>query len=63
MKTGTEVVVGHDGEIVVPEEMLKSYKIRPGDKLLIVGDEKAGIAAQKYDSFISAVLTFKKGNI
>lgn len=41
------VKVGEKGQIVIPKEARKIFDIKPGDDLLIVGDEKKGIAIAK----------------
>ena len=35
--------VGDRGQIVIPKEARDRYGIRPGDTLLILGDDKAGL--------------------
>jgi AbrB family looped-hinge helix DNA binding protein len=35
--------VGEKGQIVIPKEARKLFGIKPGDTLLLVGDEKNGI--------------------
>jgi AbrB family looped-hinge helix DNA binding protein len=41
------VTVGERGQIVLPIEARKHFNIRPGDKLLVAGDLKKGLAIQK----------------
>jgi AbrB family looped-hinge helix DNA binding protein len=41
------VTVGERGQIVLPIEARKHFNIKPGDKLLIAGDLKKGLAIQK----------------
>lgn len=41
------VKVGERGQIVIPIEARKIFNINPGDKLLVLGDEKKGIAIAK----------------
>lgn len=38
------VTVGERGQIVIPQEARKLFKISPGDKLVILGDEERGLA-------------------
>lgn len=38
------VTVGERGQIVIPQEARRLFKISPGDKLLILGDEDRGLA-------------------
>ena len=35
--------VGDRGQIVIPKEAREFYGIRPGDTLLLLGDEKTGM--------------------
>lgn len=41
--------VGEKGQIVIPQEARKLFDINPGDTLLLLGDEKKGIAIVKND--------------
>lgn len=41
------VKVGEKGQIVIPKEARRIFDIRPGDNLLVLGDEKQGIAIMK----------------
>lgn len=41
------VKVGEKGQIVIPREARKIFNIQPGDSLLVLGDEKQGIAIMK----------------
>ena len=38
------VKVGEKGQIVIPKEAREVFNINPGDTLIILGDEKKGIA-------------------
>jgi AbrB family looped-hinge helix DNA binding protein len=38
------VKVGEKGQIVIPKEAREIFKISPGDTLILLGDEKQGIA-------------------
>ena len=38
------VTVGDKGQIVIPARARKIFRIQPGDRLLVVGDESQGIA-------------------
>ena len=46
------VKVGDKGQIVIPANARKIFDIQPGDNLLILGDEKQGIAILKEKSFL-----------
>ena len=38
------VTVGEKGQIVIPKQARELFDIHPGDTLLILGDDKMGIA-------------------
>ncbi len=38
------VTVGEKGQIVIPKQAREIFGIKPGDSLLLLGDEKQGIA-------------------
>ena len=44
------VKVGERGQIVIPKEAREQYKIKPGDNLMVLGDQK-GIAMLKTEVF------------
>ena len=43
------VKLGERGQIVIPKEAREVFDIKPGDNLLLVGDEEKGIAIVKAD--------------
>jgi AbrB family looped-hinge helix DNA binding protein len=43
------VKVGERGQIVIPKEARDKFDIKPGDGLMILGDEKKGLAIVKAD--------------
>ena len=43
-KHAWSVTVGAKGQIVIPKEAREIFGIAPGDTLLLLGDEKRGIA-------------------
>lgn len=43
------VKVGERGQIVIPKEARDLFGIRPGDMLLVLGDEAQGLAVVKAD--------------
>jgi AbrB family looped-hinge helix DNA binding protein len=45
------VKVGEKGQIVIPKEAREIFNIKPGDTLLILGDEAQGIAIVKNEIF------------
>ena len=47
------VTVGEKGQIVIPAKARKIFSIKPGDKLVILGDEGQGLGLLKSDEFLS----------
>ncbi len=45
------VKVGEKGQIVIPKEAREIFKISPGDTLILLGDEKQGIAIPPKNMF------------
>ncbi|MBR6089079.1 MAG: AbrB/MazE/SpoVT family DNA-binding domain-containing protein [Anaerolineaceae bacterium] len=43
--------VGEKGQIVIPRQAREIFGIRPGDTLLLLGDEKQGIAIPPKSAF------------
>lgn len=57
------VKVGEKGQIVIPKEARDVFNIKPGDTLLILGDEIQGIAIPPKDMFTHLMQTiFGKNN-
>ena len=54
------VKVGDKGQIVIPRDARNKYGIKPGDALLMVGDER-GMALVKTEIFQSAVDQVREG--
>jgi len=46
------VRVGEKGQIVIPKEARDIFDIKPGDSLLVMGDEAQGIALAKSELFM-----------
>ncbi len=44
------VKIGDKGQIVIPKEAREVFGLKPGDKLLMLGDEAQGIALVKADT-------------
>ena len=49
------VKVGERGQIVIPKEAREVFNIRPGDKLVMLGDEGQGLALCKEEQFMASV--------
>ncbi|GAB6926218.1 AbrB/MazE/SpoVT family DNA-binding domain-containing protein [Paenibacillus sp. JCM 10914] len=43
--------IGEKGQIVIPKEARELFGFKPGDTLLLLGDEAQGIAIVKNDMF------------
>ncbi len=43
--------VGEKGQIVIPKQARELFGIRPGDTLLLLGDETRGIAIVQKENF------------
>ncbi|NBK91380.1 AbrB/MazE/SpoVT family DNA-binding domain-containing protein [bacterium 1XD21-13] len=54
--------VGEKGQIVIPKQAREIFDIRPGDNLLILGDEKKGLAIPPKSAFAElAAAIFEAG--
>lgn len=49
------VKVGEKGQIVIPKEAREIFHIKPGDSLVVLGDEATGIAILKHDVFLAQI--------
>lgn len=54
------VSVGERGQIVIPKEAREVFSIRPGDKLLVFGDESQGIALMKAEHMLGFIQQFQR---
>lgn len=54
------VKVGERGQIVIPKEAREIFSIHSGDTLMVLGDEKRGIALVKADKFHSLAVKMLK---
>ena len=50
-KYAWSVTVGEKGQIVIPKQARELFGIEPGDSLLLLGDEKRGLAIPPKKSF------------
>ncbi len=48
------VKVGDKGQIVIPKDARKLYDVKPGDALIVLGDQK-GMALLKTEIFQNAI--------
>jgi AbrB family looped-hinge helix DNA binding protein len=55
------VKVGEKGQIVIPKEARDIFDINPGDTLIILGDEKQGIAIPPMNTVTKLVTTILDG--
>lgn len=49
------VKVGEKGQIVIPKDAREIFNIKPGDSLIVLGDEASGLAIMKNDVFMAQV--------
>ncbi len=57
-KLAASARVGEKGQIVIPKQMREMFSIRPGDTVILLADEKRGIAIpprQVFNAFIEKV--------
>lgn len=57
------VKVGEKGQFVIPKEAREIFGIHPGDTLIILGDEKKGIAIPPKHMFSKIISTILGGNM
>lgn len=53
------VKVGEKGQIVIPINARNMFKIKPGDQLMLIGDEKSGLAiitSEKMKTIFASIL-------
>ena len=54
------VKVGDKGQIVIPAKARKEFDIKPGDNLIVLGDEGQGIAIIKEKGLLDMIQTAKE---
>ncbi|AEC01484.1 AbrB/MazE/SpoVT family DNA-binding domain-containing protein [Parasphaerochaeta coccoides] len=57
------VKVGEKGQIVIPKEARDIFEIKPGDTLIVLGDEKQGIAIPPKNTFSQLIAMIFEGTI
>jgi AbrB family looped-hinge helix DNA binding protein len=57
------VKVGEKGQIVIPKEARDVFHINPGDTLIVLGDEKRGIAIPPKNTFSQLITTIFDGTV
>jgi AbrB family looped-hinge helix DNA binding protein len=50
-KFASTVRVGEKGQIVIPKQAREMFNIKPGDTLLLLADDKRGIAIVRHELF------------
>ena len=50
------VKVGEKGQIVIPKEARATFGIRPGDTLLVLGDERGGLIVTRPELLRTAAM-------
>lgn len=54
------VTVGDKGQIVIPAKARKIFDIKPGDQMVVLGDESQGIAIMKTSGFLQMANRIKE---
>jgi AbrB family looped-hinge helix DNA binding protein len=65
-KYAWSVTVGEKGQIVIPKKARELFNIQPGDTLVILGDEKRGLAIppqKTIDLFAQAIFETEEQEI
>lgn len=57
------VKVGEKGQFVIPKEAREIFNIKPGDTLIVLADEKQGIAIPPKDMFAQLAKTIFSQNV
>ena len=63
-KLAASAKVGEKGQIVIPKEMREMFSIKPGDTVILLADEKRGIAIPPkslFNAFIEKVNDLMEG--
>jgi AbrB family looped-hinge helix DNA binding protein len=54
------VTMGERGQIVIPKKARDIFHLKPGDDLIVLGDEEQGLAIMKEEGFMKAFSTIMK---
>lgn len=57
------VKIGEKGQFVIPKEARDIFDIKPGDTIIVLADEKKGIAIPPKSMFASLLATIFDNNI
>lgn len=57
------VTVGDKGQIVIPAKARKMFEISPGDQLVVLGDERQGLAIMKSECFLAFADAVRNGTV
>ena len=49
------VKIGEKGQVVIPAKARKIFELKPGDRLVVLGDEASGLAMKKEKGFMSMI--------
>ena len=55
--------VGDKGQIVIPAKARKVFGIKPGDQLLVLGDEGRGLALLKQEELLHIIETARREGV
>ena len=55
------VTVGDKGQIVIPARARKVFRLKPGDQLMVLGDEDQGLALVNASLFMEAAEVIQNG--
>lgn len=56
------VTVGDKGQIVIPVKARKIFDIKPGDDLVVLGDEEQGLALAKAQVLLDIIERMREGS-
>ena len=56
------VTIGDKGQIVIPVRARRVFNLKPGDQLMVLGDETRGLALMDARFFVMAAEVMKRGS-